>query len=137
MALGDVLPTVNAGLNATSAVLLLLGRRAIKRGDRMRHRAIMLTAVTVSTVFLVSYLVRVKLTGTHRYAGTPTMRSLYLLVLSTHMVLAMAVPFLVARLIFLATRERFDAHKRLARWTFPIWLYVSVTGVVVYAMLYH
>ena len=137
MTLGEILPSVNAALNATSAVLLLLARAAIKRKDVERHKRLMLAALGVSALFLVCYLVRVALTGTHRYQGPPLLRAIYLVVLFSHMSLAAATPFLALRALQLALRRRFDEHRRIVRWAFPIWMYVSVTGVVVYWMLYH
>ena len=133
---GNALATVNACLNLTTTVLLLLGLFFIRRRDPARHRRCMLGAVTASALFLVLYVTRFSLTGTHAFAGPDAVRPYYLAILFSHMALAMAVLPLVVRLLLLAGRERFDAHRRLARWTFPIWLYVSVTGLAVYAMLY-
>jgi putative membrane protein len=135
--LGDTLALVNACLNATSAVLLVTARMAIRRGARARHRALMLTALGTSALFLCSYLTRVALTGTHADPHTGIVHVLYLTVLGSHMLLAMAVPPLALVVLWRALKERFARHKQLARITYPIWLYVSVTGVVVYVMLYH
>ena len=135
--LGTILPAVNATLNATSAALVYAGWRAIRGGDRDTHMRCMISATAVSAVFLVVYLARVALTGVHRYPAEGWSRPVYLFVLSSHTLLAAAVPFLVAVTLLLAARKRFDRHRRLARWTLPIWLYVSVTGVLVYLMLYH
>lgn len=137
MTLADLLPPLNATLNATSATLAVLGFAAIRRGDVRRHRALMLAALLTSAAFLVSYLARVALTGTHRFPGDGALRTAYLLVLGTHTVLAALAAPLVLRTAFLALRERFPAHRRIARATLPVWLYVSVTGVLVYVMLYH
>jgi putative membrane protein len=137
MSVAEILPTVNAGLNATAFVLLALGFVAIRRGDRERHRALMLAACGASALFLVSYLTRMALTGTHRFPGEGALRAVYLVVLGTHTVLAALAAPLVLRTLFLALRDRFPAHRRIARATLPIWMYVSVTGVVVYVMLYH
>jgi putative membrane protein len=137
MALPDVLPSVNAGLNAAAFVLAFLGWRAIRRGERGRHRRLMLAAVSASVLFLAGYLTRMALTGTHRFPGDGALRALYLAVLASHTVLAALAAPLVVRALFLALRERFPEHRRLARWTFPVWAYVSVTGVVVYVLLYH
>lgn len=134
--LGDWLAPVNAGLNFTSFLLLATGYVLIRRGNREAHRKAMIGAVTASVLFLVFYLTRFSLTGTHRFAGEGIARTVYLAVLFSHMILAVVVVPMVARLLFLASRERFDEHRRLARWTFPVWLYVSVTGIVVYLMLY-
>jgi putative membrane protein len=136
VSLGEALPPLNALLNAASGSLLLLGWRAIRRGDRERHRRLMIGAVGVSAVFLASYLTRVALTGTHRFPGDGWMRGLYLVVLVSHTLLAAAAAPMALRSLFLGVKGRFEAHRRIARITFPIWLYVSVTGVVVYALLY-
>lgn len=135
--IGYALATLNATLNGTSAVLLLLGRLAIARRQVQAHRRYMVSAFLVSTVFLASYLTRVALTGTHKYPGTGAMKALYFAVLFSHMTLAAATPYLVIRAIYLAWRNRIPEHRRLVRFTFPVWMYVSVTGVVVYLMLYH
>jgi uncharacterized membrane protein YozB (DUF420 family) len=135
--LGDTLAAVNATLNGTAAVLLLAGRIAIARGRTRTHRAIMLTAFAVSSIFLCSYLTRVALTGTHVDPHHGWVHAAYLAILGTHMLLAIVVvPLVLVALVF-AFRRRFVKHRAIARWTFPIWLYVSVTGVVVYVMLYH
>jgi len=133
----EALPTVNASLNAISAILAVAGWRAIRAGKRERHRTLMLSALLCSALFLAGYLTRMALTGTHRFPGGGALRAVYLAVLGSHTVLAAAALPLVLRTLYLALRERFEAHRRLARWTFPIWAYVSVTGVVVYLMLYH
>jgi putative membrane protein len=128
---------VNAGLNATCAILLLLGWRAIRAGRRELHRALMLAACATSALFLASYLTRVALTGTHRFPGDGALRAVYLVVLSSHTVLAALVVPLALRTLFLPLRSRFAEHRRIARITLPVWMYVSVTGVAVYVMLYH
>ncbi len=130
------LPTLNAALNATSAVLLLLGWALIRRRKIDAHRRAMLSAFGCSIVFLVSYLVYHFQVGSVRFQGTGTVRTVYFAVLLTHTVLAAAVPFLAAITLSRALARRFDRHRQIARWTLPIWLYVSVTGVVVYWMLY-
>jgi putative membrane protein len=134
--LGDGLAMVNALLNGTCAVLLVLGRVAIARKRRATHRALMVSAFVTSTEFLTSSLTRVALTGTHADPHKGWLHVAYLTILLTHMTLAIAVVPMVLTVLAFALRERFDRHRRLARWTFPIWLYVSVTGVVVYVMLY-
>ena len=136
-AAGEALAAVNAGLNLTSAVLLLAGVRHIRRREVRRHGRCMIGAVTASALFLVFYVVRFSLTGSHTFEGPETVRRVYLAVLFSHMILATAVVPLVLRLVLLLRRRRFKAHRRLARWTFPVWLYVSVTGLFVYFMLYH
>ncbi len=132
----DALAPLNALLNATAGTLLFLGWRAHKRGDRERHRRLMIGAVSVSALFLVSYLTRVALTGTHRFPGEGPLRWLYLAILVSHTILAVAAAPMALRSLALGLHGRFEAHRKLARVTFPIWLYVSVTGVVVYLMLY-
>lgn len=130
------LPTVNAVLNATAAVLLVAGYTLIRRGRVRAHRAVMLSAFGCSVLFLASYLFYHSQVGSVRFQGTGWVRTLYLSILLTHTVLAAAVPVLAILTLRLAFRGRFDRHRALARWTLPIWLYVSVTGVVVYWMLY-
>jgi putative membrane protein len=133
----ELLPHLNATLNGISGVLLVIGWRLIRAGREDLHRACMLSAFVVSSLFLASYLTRVTLGGTHVYPGTGWDRTLYLVILVTHVVLAAAVPFLALRTLYLALRRRLETHRRWARVTLPIWIYVSVTGVVVYWMLYH
>ncbi|HET7823862.1 MAG TPA: DUF420 domain-containing protein [Anaeromyxobacter sp.] len=137
MTVADALPTVNATLNGASAALVVLGFRAIRQGRRARHRALMLAAVGCSTLFLAGYLTRMALTGTHRFPGDGALRVAYLAVLGSHTLLAALAAPLVLRTLFLGLKSRFPAHRRIARATLPVWLYVSVTGVVVYLMLYH
>ncbi len=136
-ALGDLLALVNASLNGLSGVLLLAGRVAIARRRPEVHRRLMVAAFVVSAVFLACYLTRVALTGTHRYPGAGAWKAIYLAVLFSHMLLAAAVPFLAIRSLWLAVKRRFDAHRRIVRFTFPMWMYVSITGVLVYVLLYH
>jgi putative membrane protein len=136
LAAAHPLATVNAVLNASAAVLLVAGWVCIRRGNVRGHRMAMVAAFVVSSVFLVSYLSRYALEGTHRFAGPDAVRPVYLAILATHVPLAAAVPLLALRMFFLAWRRRFDAHRRLGRITLPIWLYVSVTGVLIYFMLY-
>lgn len=133
---GDSLAVLNASLNATSAVALFTGYAFIRRRVVHNHRRSMLTAVFASAVFLVFYLIRVALTGTHEFAGEGTARTVYLSVLFSHMVLAVLVVPFVLRLLFLVRKQRFTEHARLARWVFPVWAYVSVTGLLVYLLLY-
>jgi putative membrane protein len=130
------LPTVNACLNAAAALLLVVGYWLIRQGRREAHRRVMLTAFACSILFLTSYLVYHANVGSVRFQGTGLIRTVYLSILLTHTVLAALVPFLAAFTLGLAWKGRFDRHRRLARWTLPIWLYVSVTGVVIYWMLY-
>lgn len=130
------LPTVNAVLNATAATLLVIGYLFIRHGRIAQHRACMIAAFIVSTLFLVSYLTYHAQVGSKRFPGTGTIRTVYLSILLTHTVLAALVPFLAVITLWRALAARFDRHVPIARWTLPIWLYVSVTGVIVYLMLY-
>jgi uncharacterized membrane protein YozB (DUF420 family) len=130
------LPTLNAALNATSAVLLVTGWLLIRRGRREAHRRAMLAAVACSGLFLVSYLVYHAQVGSVRFQGQGTIRTVYFAILLTHTVLAAAILPLVLVTLVRALQQRFDRHRRIARVTFPLWLYVSVTGVVIYVMLY-
>jgi uncharacterized membrane protein YozB (DUF420 family) len=130
-------PAINAALNLTCFVFLVLGRVAIARGDVALHRKRMLSAFTASTIFLVSYLIRFATTGAHRYPGSGWDKTLYLATLFSHMTLAVVLVPLVIGALRRALRGDFPAHKRLVRFTWPIWMYVSVTGVLVYLMLYH
>jgi putative membrane protein len=137
MTVVDALPTVNAALNFTSAVLLLNGWLAIRKKRVAAHRFSMQAAFVTSSIFLVSYLTRFYLTGAHRFPGTGALKVAYFLILFTHMILAVATVPLVLRTLFLARAARWAEHRKIARITFPVWMYVSVTGVVVYVMLYH
>ena len=130
------LPSVNATLNSLSAAFLILGFFFIKSKNIKAHKACMLSAFTSSSFFLVSYLVYHYHVGSVPYKGQGWMRTVYFAILLTHTVLAAAVVPLVLVTLRRALKQRFAAHRRIARWTFPIWLYVSVTGVVVYWMLY-
>jgi uncharacterized membrane protein YozB (DUF420 family) len=130
------LPTVNAILNATSAVLLLAGYLLIKNGRREAHQRVMFAALVSSSLFLTSYIVYHAQVGSVRYRHTGPIRSLYFFILITHVTLAFAIVPLVIVTVTRAWRERFDAHRRIARITLPLWGYVSVTGVVIYWMLY-
>ena len=129
------LPDLIAALNALAFVFLFLGWRAIKAKQIERHKVMMLSAFGCSSLFLVAYLSRWALTGHHAFGGEGLIRTIYLSILFTHMVLAMAVVPLVLRTLLLAWRDDRLAHKRIARFTLPIWAYVSVTGVLVYWML--
>lgn len=130
------LPLVNATLNAVAAAFLLAGWRFVRRGDRGAHRACMVAALACSALFLASYLVYHANVGSRPYTGTGLLRAVYFLVLVTHVVLAAAIVPLVIVTVVRAGRGRFEAHRAIARWTLPLWLYVSVTGVIVYLMLY-
>jgi uncharacterized membrane protein YozB (DUF420 family) len=130
------LPALNASLNAAAAVLLVTGWLLIRSGRWRAHRAVMISAFACSVLFLTSYLVYHFETGVHRFGGTGAVRTIYLTILGTHTVLAAVVPFLAIITLVRGLRKRFGKHRAIARWTLPIWLYVSVTGVVVYWMLY-
>lgn len=130
------LPTLNAALNATSAILLLAGYLFIRRGRRAAHIRCMAAAVATSTLFLVSYVVYHAQVGSVRYTGQGAMRGVYLAILASHIVLAAAILPLVAMTLARALRARFPEHRRIARVTLPLWGYVSVTGVIIYLMLY-
>ena len=137
-----ILPAADATLNAVAAVLLLIGYRLIKQGREVAHKRVMLSAFAVSTVFLGCYLTyhigaRLSGRGELRFAGPPPINYIYYAILISHVLLAFTVPVLAIATIWLGLKDRRQAHRRLARWTFPIWLYVSVTGVVIYVMLYH
>jgi len=134
--LGDTLAAVNASLNATSAVALFVGLVMVRRRQLHGHRTAMVTALSASALFLVFYVTRVALTGTHTFAGEGWARTLYLGVLFSHMALAVLVVPFVLRLVYLVRKRRFHEHARLARRVFPVWAYVSVTGLLVYLMLY-
>lgn len=132
-----ILPHVNASLNGLGAVLLVVGYLCIRRKKIAAHKACMIGAFCLSILFLVSYLVYHSQVGSVRFQGTGAVRTFYLSILATHSLLAAIVPFLAVITLWRALRERFEKHVRIARWTLPIWLYVSITGVVVYWMLYH
>lgn len=131
------LPTLNACLNATAALLLLLGFMMIRRRRVRVHAACMIGAFSVSVIFLISYLTYHYGQGVTRFGQSGWVRTAYLTILATHTVLAALVPFMAVATLWRALQRRFHQHRRIARWTLPIWLYVSITGVVVYWMLYH
>ena len=130
-------PAINATLNGISAVLLLLGRWYIAHGRMAIHRAIMIAALITSTAFLVCYLYFHAHVGDVRFQGHGWIRPVYFAILITHVFLAAVILPMVIITLSRALRSRFDRHRVIARWTFPLWLYVSVTGVVIYVMLYH
>lgn len=130
------LPDVNAALNSLSAAFLLAGFLFIKSKNIKAHRACMLAAFASSTLFLVSYLAYHYQVGSVPFKGQGSVRTLYFAILLTHTILAVVVVPMALVTLLRGLRNKFDAHRRIARWTFPIWLYVSVTGVVVYWMLY-
>ena len=130
------LPALSATLNATSAVLLTTGWILIRRGRIAQHRAVMIAAVCTSILFLISYLVYHAQVGSVRFTKQGPIRAVYFTILLTHTVLAVAIVPLVLVTLTRGLRARYERHRRIARWTMPIWLYVSVTGVIVYLMLY-
>lgn len=130
------LPAVNAVLNSISTVLLLTGFVLIKKKKVTLHRVCMSSAFFTSMLFLVSYLTYHAHAGVVHFTGTGMIRTVYFIILITHTILAALVPFLAVITLTLALRKRFDRHRGLARWTLPIWLYVSATGVIIYLMLY-
>ena len=130
-------PAINAALNLTCFLFLVAGRVAIALGDIPLHRKRMLYAFTASSVFLVSYLIRFATTGAHKYPGEGIDKIIYLVILMSHMVLAVVLVPLVLGALKHALAGKFDKHRRLVKFTWPIWMYVSVTGVIVYLMLYH
>ncbi len=136
------LPAVNATLNGLSAIFLAMGFLFIKRGSKIVHRNCMIAAFATSTIFLAcyltyhTYLAYVLHQGPTRFLNPSWFRPIYLIILLTHTVLAVVVVPLVFMTLGRARRQDFEAHKKIARWTWPIWMYVSVTGVVIYFLLY-
>jgi len=135
LAISD-LPTLNASLNAISAVLLVSGYTLIRRGRRKAHERCMLGALTTSALFLISYVIYHYNAGSRPFPGQGAIRGVYFAILATHVVLAMIIVPLALVTAARGLRSDFSRHVRIARWTFPLWLYVSVTGVVIYLMLY-
>jgi len=133
----SIFPALNATLNGTSAVLILIGRKLIAEGKVAAHRAVMITAVVTSSLFLASYLYYHAHVGSVRFQGQGWSRPVYFSILISHTILAAATLPLVIVTLSRALSQRSASHRAIARWTFPIWLYVSVTGVVIYFMLYH
>jgi len=132
----EIHPALNAMLNGSSALFLAIGRWAIARRRIPLHRSAMIAAFTASGLFLASYLARYAMSGSHVYPGHGWDRTVYLVVLSSHMLLALVVLPLALRTLWLGLHRRDARHRRIARWTWPLWIYVSVTGVAVYLMLY-
>ena len=133
----DFLPTLNAILNSTSAILLLFGRYFIKQQNREAHKKLMISAFTVSVLFLISYLTYHFFHGSTKFQGEGMIRTIYFVILTSHTILAAVLPPMAIITLRRGVKEKFALHKKIARWTYPIWLYVSVTGVVIYLMLYH
>lgn len=132
----SIFPPIDATLNGITAVLLAIGHNLIKRGQVLKHRATMITAFITSCLFLGCYLYYHKHVGSVHFRGRGWSRPVYYSILATHTVLATVVLPLVVITLILGLRSKFQAHRRVARWTYPIWMYVSVTGVIVYLMLY-
>ena len=133
----SALPTVNAALNGTCALLLAVGYLFIRRRKVAAHRACMISAFVTSTLFLISYLTYHYHVGSRPFGGLGAIRTLYFTILISHTILAAAIVPLVLITLYRGLKGRFDRHVAIARWTLPLWLYVSVTGVIVYWMLYH
>jgi uncharacterized membrane protein YozB (DUF420 family) len=130
------LPALNAGLNSLSTVLLITGWFLIRNRKVAAHRAVMITALVTSSLFLTSYLIYHAQVGSVPFQGQGPIRTVYFAILITHTILAATVPFLAGITVWRAYKKRFERHRAIARWTLPIWLYVSATGVIVYLMLY-
>jgi putative membrane protein len=131
-----IFPQINATLNGASAVLLLIGRNYIKHGRMAAHRAVMVAALVSSSLFLTSYLYYHWHVGSVHFQGQGWSRPVYFTILTSHTILAIVIVPMVIVTLSRALREHFDRHRAIARWTFPLWMYVSVTGVIVYFMLY-
>jgi len=136
MGIVPVLPHINALLNAVAAVLLTAGFIFIRKGDMVRHRACMISAACVSAVFLVSYLSHRFFVPILQFHGPDWLRPYYFTLLASHVALSVAIVPMVALTLWRALHGRFDMHRRIARWTWPAWMYVSVTGIIVYLLLY-
>ena len=132
----SILPHLNAVLNGAAAVVLLIGFYFIRRKNREAHRRAMLTAMAISALFLVSYVTLRFFAPIFQFQGQGIIRPVYFTLLASHVILAIAIVPLVAITVFRALSARFDRHRKIARWTWPIWMYVSVSGIVVYLMLY-
>ncbi len=130
------LPKINAGLNALSAILLTIGFISIKRGNKTAHRNCMIGALTCSVIFLACYLYYHFHAGRTVFKDPAWFRPIYLTLLLTHTTLAVAILPMIVVTVIRAAKQRFEAHKKIARWTWPIWMYVSVTGVLIYFLLY-
>ena len=133
----SIFPAINATLNATSAILLITGRTLIARGRVAAHRAVMITAFVASTLFLISYLYYHAHVGSVHFRGAGWSRPVYFTILTSHTSLAIVIVPMILITLSRGLKQRYPQHRSIARWTFPLWLYVSVTGVVIYTMLYH
>jgi len=132
----SIFPVINASLNGCSAVLLVTGRTLIARGRIAAHRAVMLTAFATSSIFLASYLYYHAHVGSVHFRGTGWSRPLYYTILTSHTILAIVIVPMILITLRRAWTEKFDKHRAIAKWTLPLWFYVSVTGVIVYWMVY-
>jgi uncharacterized membrane protein YozB (DUF420 family) len=130
------LPALNATLNATAAILLSTGWILIKRGRWTAHRAVMIAAFCTSVLFLISYVAYHAQVGSVRFTKTGPIRAVYFTILLTHVILAIVIVPMALMTLSRGLAKKFDRHRAIARWTFPVWMYVSVTGVIVYLMLY-
>jgi putative membrane protein len=137
MSFASSLPAFGAVLNGTNTCLLVGAMMAIRHGNRVLHRRLMIANLAVSLLFLVVYVVQTVILGHTRFPGDDWVRSLFLSILGTHIVLAVSLVPLVLRTVYLAAKQRFEEHRRIARITFPVWLYISITGVVIYWMNHH
>ena len=135
MSIND-LPLLNACLNGACAILLLIARQAIRNDNRPRHKTFMIAAFSVSVVFLGSYLFYHFNAGVVKFDGQGWIRPVYFVLLTSHTILAVTVPVLATMTLMRGLKARYQLHKKIARWTYPIWMYVSVTGVIIYVMLY-
>ena len=131
------LPHLNVFLNILSTTLLICGYAFIRRGRRDLHKRAMISAFVVSSLFVLSYVTYHAAVGSVRFGGEGALRIAYFIILGSHTILAMSVPPMALMTLFRAFGGRFEQHKRLARWTLPIWLYVNITGIVVYLLVYH
>lgn len=131
------LPTVDAALNATATVLLVVGLVLIRQHRERAHKVTMLAAFAVSITFLICYLVYHAQVGSRPFGGSGAIRVVYFVILVSHILLAITVPFLAVVSIYFGWRDRRMSHRRVVHWAYPIWLYVSITGVIIYVMLYH
>lgn len=130
------LPAVNATLNGISAILLLMGFIAIRKGNKEFHQRCMISAFAVSAVFLICYLVYHYYAGSTKFTATGWIRPVYFSILISHVILAAAIVPMILLTMWRAWKKDFEKHKKIARWTWPLWMYVSVTGVLIYLMLY-
>jgi putative membrane protein len=133
----DNLPALNAVLNGTAGILLVIGYFYIRQGNMAAHKKVMISAFVVSSIFLISYLIYHAHAGSTKFLGTGFIRPVYFSILISHIILAAVIVPMAIITMFRGLKARYDKHKRIARWTLPVWLYVSVTGVIIYVMLYH